>query len=163
MPGQANQIYNQVIYKSWYLIGQSRYLLKGESLRATSLSKLDSKIKSNSVFNSECAEFSTEWYVLFHFYDPTCAYNHSYNLHQKFSSTNFNLFIPPLLVHKIILIIPTSTPFFYAVVLFHLPIFAYSHPLDLPLNYFPYLSHLGNSSCVKGPMSKRVLWGLTLF
>ena len=27
-PGQANQIYNQVIYKSWYLIGQSRYLLK---------------------------------------------------------------------------------------------------------------------------------------
>ena len=48
--------------------------------------------------------------MLFHFHNPTCAYNHLYNPHQNFSSTNFHLPILHLLVHKIILAIPTQSP-----------------------------------------------------
>ena len=74
---------------------------------------------------------------------------------------NFYLPIPSLLVHKIILTIPTNSLFLYTSTIFHLPIFAYSHPYNLHQKYFPYLDHLANSGCVKWPVSKGVLWGLT--
>ena len=32
-----------------------------ESLRAASLSKLDNRVNSNSIFNTKCPEFSTKW------------------------------------------------------------------------------------------------------
>ena len=86
---------------------------KAESLRFTSHSKLDNAVNNNSIFNTKCTEFSTKWYVLFHFHNPTWSYNHPYNLYQNFSSANFHLPIQPLLIHKIILTIPTNTPFFY--------------------------------------------------
>ena len=61
-----------------------------------------------------------------------------------------------MLVHKIILKIPKNTPFFYTSAFFYLPIFVYSDPYSLHQNYFPYLSHLANSSCIKGSMSNPV-------
>ena len=84
---------------------------KAESLRAPSLSKLDNMVNSNSIFNTKYAEFSTKWWVLLHFHTPTCAYNQRYDLHQKSVPLHFYLPIPPLLVHKIILTVPTDTPF----------------------------------------------------
>ena len=53
------------------------------------------------------------------------------------SSVNFHFPISPLLVHKIILIIPTNTPFLYNSAIFHLPLFAYNHPNNLHQNIFP--------------------------
>ena len=71
--------------------------------------------------------------------------------------------MPSLLVHKITFIIPTNTSFFYTLAIFHLPIFVYSQLYSLHQKYFPNLSHLANSGCVKGPLSKGVLEELTLF
>ena len=57
---------------------------KAESLRGTSFSKLDNKFNNNSIFNTKYAEFSTNLQVVLHFHIPTCAYNHPYNLRQKY-------------------------------------------------------------------------------
>ena len=54
-----------------------------KSLIDASLSKLDNTVNNNPIFNKKCLEFSTKWYVRFHFENPTCACNHPYNLHQK--------------------------------------------------------------------------------
>ena len=84
---------------------------------------------------------------------------------------HFNWFLPPpslpvhlpsLYVHKIILKILANTAFPYTSAIFHLPNFAYRKLYNLHQKYFPYLSHLGNSGCVKRLKSRRVLWGLTL-
>ena len=56
--------------------------------------------------------------------------------------------IPPLLVQKIILTIPTNITFLYTSAIFCLPLFAYNHPNNLHQKHFPYLNHL---DCVKGP------------
>ena len=95
----------------------------------------------------------------FGFHNSTSVCNQPYNLHQKFSSANSRLPTPLLIAPKIILTISTNTPFFYTSALFHLPIFPYSDPYK----FFPYLIHLANSGCDKGPVNKGVLWGLTLF
>ena len=47
------------------------------------------------------------------------------------TSVNFHLPIPLLLVHKIILAIPTNTPFLYSSAIFHLPLFVYNLPNNL--------------------------------
>ena len=61
-----------------------------------------------------------------------------------------NLFYLPIpLVHKIILTILNNTPFLYNS--------AILHPNNLHQKYFPYLSHLVNSGCVKGQGSYGVL------
>ena len=65
-------------------------------------------------------------------------------------SVNFHLPIPPSLVHKDILTISSNTPFFYTSANFFLPISTYNHPNNLHQKYFPHLSHLSNSGCVKG-------------
>ena len=55
----------------------------------------------------------------------------------KFFFSKFSLHYSfHLLVHKIILTIPTNTPFFYTSTFFHLPIFAYSNPYNLHQKYF---------------------------
>ena len=56
---------------------------KAESLRAGFFSKLENTVNSNLISNRKYAEFSTEWYVLLHYHNPTCAYNHLLNLHQE--------------------------------------------------------------------------------
>ena len=122
---------------------------KTESSRAASLSKLDNMVNSNSISNTNYSEFFKKQLVLFHFHNPTCAYNHPYNLNQIFSSANSHLSNLPLIVRKIIFIIPTNTPFFYSSALFHFPIFAYSDPYNLHQKYFLYLSHLVNLVCIK--------------
>ena len=98
--------------------------------------------------------------MLFDFHSSTDAYHYPYNLHQNFSSANSRLPIPPWIAHKIIFTIPANTPFFCTSALFNsLPIFVYSNLYK----YFHYLSHLANSGWIKGPASKGVLWGLTLY
>ena len=51
------------------------------------------------------------------------SYFNPYNLHQESVShfSYFSLLNPPLLVHKIILTIPTNTPFLYISAIVHLP------------------------------------------
>ena len=66
---------------------------------------------------------------------------------------NFHLPIPPLLFSKITLTTATNTSFIYAAAIFHLPIFAYNDPSNLHQKYFPNLSNLANSHCVKGQKS----------
>ena len=80
----VKQIYVQAILRSQYLLGKTRQPSKRQSLRSTSLSKLDNTVNSNSIFNTTYVEFSSKWQVLLHFHNPTCAYNPPYNLHQKF-------------------------------------------------------------------------------
>ena len=149
MPSQANQIY---YHGNQYYLLHSLYInhndlwvkhathQKAGSLRADSLSKLDSTVNSNSIFNTEYAKFSTKWLVLLHFYNFTCAYNH---LHQPMefppeilssTSVNLQLLILLLLVQKIILTIPTNTLFLYTSAIFHVPFLAYNHPNNLRQN-----------------------------
>ena len=66
------------------------------------------------------------------------------------SSTSVNFHLATLLVHKIILIIPTNTPFLYTSAVLHLLISACKHPSNLHQKYFSYVNHLANSGCVKG-------------
>ena len=56
---------------------------KAESLRASFLSKLHIMVNSSSISNTKFVDFSTEWYVLLHYSNPTCVYNHSFNLRQE--------------------------------------------------------------------------------
>ena len=69
------------------------------------------------------------------------------------TSVNFILPILPLLLNKIVLTIPNSTPFLYTSAMFHFLIFAYNCSSNLHPKYLPYLSHLANAGCVKGPRS----------
>ena len=77
-----------------------------ESLRTSSISKLDNMLKSNSVFNTKWAEFSSKCRT-------TCTCNHLPDLQQKFVSPLqpilTSLFYPSL-VQKTTLTIPTNTP-----------------------------------------------------
>ena len=130
---------------------------KAESLRAV-LSKLDNTFNNNSIFNTKYTEFCTKWQVLLHFQSPICANNHPYipKIHSS-TSFKFHLPIPPLLVHKFILTIPTNTSFLYTSPIFNFPIFPYYHANNLNQKCFPHLSYLANSGCVKGPGSQDVL------
>ena len=125
---------------------------KAEFLRAASLSKLDNRVNNNSIFNTKYAEFSTKWYVLLHFHNPTCAYNNFkiFTKNRSSTSVNFYLPIPPLLVNKIILTISINTTFLYTSAIFHLIIFAYNCLSNGNQKHFSCISHLSNSDCVKG-------------
>ena len=82
-PSQANQIYHQAIYKSNTFLANCATYQKAESLRAASLSKLDSTVNSYFIFTTKCLEFSAKWQEIFHFQNPTCAQNQLYSFHQK--------------------------------------------------------------------------------
>ena len=50
---------------------------KADSLRVTSLSKLENTVNNNnSIFNTKYAGFYTKRQVLIHFHNLTCTYNH---------------------------------------------------------------------------------------
>ena len=76
-----------------------------ESLRPSSISKLDNMLKSNSVFNTKWAEFSSKCRT-------TCTCNHLPDLQQKsvppLQPILTSLFYPSL-VQKTTLTIPTNT------------------------------------------------------
>ena len=96
------------------LLGKHATYQKAESLRGASLSKLDNTVNNNSNFSAKCPEFSTKWYVLFHFHNPTCAHNHPYNLHQKFVTPLqlfFTYLFGPYLQIKSSLQSPLTRPF----------------------------------------------------
>ena len=78
------------------------------------------------------------------------------------TSVNFHLTFPPLLFNEIIHKINTNTTFLYTAAFFHFAIFVYNHPSNLHQKYYPYLSYLANSDCVKGQRSYGVLWGFLI-
>ena len=133
----------------------AKYHQKVESLRATSLSKLDITFNNmlNSLQNDRCSFIFITLLV-----QPTTP-TISTKIFLQLISTS--LFCPYLFI-KLFLQFPINTLFFYTSALFYLPSFAYSNSYNLQ-KYFTYLSHLVNSDCVKEPMSKAALWGLTLF
>ena len=101
MPSQVNQMYYQAIHRWQYLIWVKHATLqKAKPLKAASLSQLDNTVNKSSVFNIKYAGFSTEWSMFLHFHNLTCAYNDSYNLHQKsfslLQSIFTSLFYPTL-------------------------------------------------------------------
>ena len=106
---------------------------RGKSLRAASFSKLDNKVNI----------FAT---LLVH--TATSTVSKTRSKIRFYTSVNFHLPFPPLLVHKIILTIPTNTPFLYTSAIFNLPIFSYNHSNNLNEKYFPFISYLANSGCV---------------
>ena len=85
---------------------------KAESLKSTSLLKLDNGINNSSIFNAKCAEFFRKGWELLNFY--------SANLHQKSICPLQPIFtlLFPVLVHRNILTIPLNTPFLYATAFF---------------------------------------------
>ena len=98
MSKEATQKFTIKLYTDHkYLWVKHTTYRKAESFRAGSLSKLDSMVNSNPIFNAKCDKFSTNWFELFNFHKPTCTCNHTYNLHQKsisaITSANFHLFI----------------------------------------------------------------------
>ena len=119
---------------------------KAESIRIVSFSKLDkrstaavSSIQSmlNSLKNDRCSFISQSYLCIQQLLQSATKIRSS-------TSVNFHLPIPPLLDHKIIFTIRTNTPFLYTSAIFHLP-------TSYTKKYFPYLNHLANSGCVKGP------------
>ena len=54
-------------------------------------------------------------------------------------SVNFLFSISPLFVHKIILAIPTNTPFYYSTTVLTSLLFTYNHPQNLHQKHFLYL------------------------
>ena len=70
-----------------------------------------------------------------------------------FNSVNFYLPTPSLLFDKFFLKIPGNTPFLFTSAISHHPIFAYNHPSKLHQKYFPYVNHLANLGCFRGPSS----------
>ena len=147
MPSQTNQIYYQDI-------GQIRYPPKSWVLRAASLSRLGNTVISTltsiqSVLNLlQNGRYSFIFTTLL-----VHTASHLYNLHQKFSSANFQLPILPLPVHKIILTIPIiltfpssiRQDFFTSLCLCTAILTIYIQSI--------FLNHLANSSHAKGPGS----------
>ena len=91
--------------------------IKNESLREGSFSNLANMVKNSSIFNARYAEFSMKRQVLLHFHNPTCAYNHLYNLHQKsaplLQATFTSLFLPYFLTKSSLqspVIFPSTIP-----------------------------------------------------
>ena len=151
----------------WWFLTPSPRTGSGEKagyLKAASISKLDNTVNNNSVFNVSWILYKMISAVSFS--QPYLCKQPPHNLHQNSVPpipAIFYLPILPFIFRKIILTIPTNTLFLYTSVIFHLPFFAHNQPYSLHQTYFPYLSHLSNSDCDKGPMSKGVLWGLTLY
>ena len=90
---------------------------KAESLRVGSFSKLENTVSNNTIPNTKYAELFTECYVLLHYHNPTCVYNHSFNLHQESGPllrSSFTSLFHPYLLTKLILqstvTLPSSIP-----------------------------------------------------
>ena len=99
-------------------------------IRASSLSKLDNTINNYSVLiiNALNSLRNSRWSLISNSY--LCIQPPLQSPPKIYSSTsaNFHLSITPLLVHKTIHTIPTNTSIVYTSAIFHLLIFAYSHP-----------------------------------
>ena len=57
------------------------------------------------------------------------------------TSDSFYFPIPPLLVHKITLTVPTNSPFLYTSVILHPPYFTVQTSQQSASKIFPYFSH----------------------
>ena len=108
------------------------------------------------LWNGRCSFVFTTLVV--HTITPTTYTENIFLCFSQLSPPFFNL-----LFNKIIFTIPTNAPFLSTAAFFHLPIFAYNHPSNLHQKYFPSLSHLANSGCVKRQRSYGVMWGFLIF
>ena len=128
---------------------------------------LHNTVNNNSIFNRKCVDFFTKWQVLFHFHNPVCEYNHPDSLSQRsvvatLQLISLSLFCPYFFIKPGLqspLILRSFIPHQFFISLF----FECSYPYNQHQKYSPYLSHVVNSGCVKGPMSRRVLWEQTFF
>ena len=108
----------------------------------------------NSLQNSRCSLIYRSLRV--HTTTPTIS--------KKTPFLHFSQFSPhyyPLLVHKTIFIIHNNTSFLYNS--FFTFLFLRTAISSIyNKSVFNYLNHLANTGCVKGPLHKGFLWGLTL-
>ena len=77
--------------------------------------------------------------MLLNFHNPSCAYNHIYNLRKKSVSLLQSIFtslVHPYLSTKSSLLSPLTLPSTTSAI-FHLPIFVYNHPNNLHQKHFP--------------------------
>ena len=142
---QANQIYYQTIYKSNYLIGQTSHLSKNWAFK----SRFSFKVRQHGQ-HRVYLQYKVCWILYkmvsaFSFSQPYMWIQPPPQSPPKISSTtstNFHLPIPSLLVHKIILTIPTNTPFLY---ISSTPPYVCVQPsLQSTSKVFLYHSHLSN-------------------
>ena len=81
-------------------------------------SMLDNTVNNNSIFNTKYAGFSAKWWL----WQPILCIKSPPKI--RFStSVNFHFPIPLFLVQKIILKVPTNTPFHYTSVIDAFPYF----------------------------------------
>ena len=126
MPNQANQISYQAIYKSYTLLVKHPTYQKAESSRAASFLKLDSMYLHCKV----CWTLRKIVGAL-SFSQPYLYIQPPIQSPSNFFSANSHLPNPFVTVRKISLAIPTNTPFFYTLTLFHFPIFGFRDPCNL--------------------------------
>ena len=96
-----------------FLVQHATYQVS-ESLRAASFSKLDKTVNNSYIFNVKCVLYTIVgalpfWQLYLWIQQPLES---PQNIRSRFSAI-FPHHIPPLLIHKIILTIPTNTPFVY--------------------------------------------------
>ena len=152
MASQANQIYYQTVFRSWYLMGQeARYPWKSWVFNSCFSFKVRQHDQQKLYFQYKVCWILYEIVGSPSFSQPCLCKQADLESPPKILSSisvNIHLPFPRLLFNKIILTIHTNTPFVYTAAFFHLPIFAYNHPSNLHQKCFPYLSHLANSGCV---------------
>ena len=122
---------NKALYRSKYYMGQTCCPSKSWVIKNRSLSKLDNTFNNNSTFIMVGASSFSEPYL--------CKKSPLHSATKICSSTsaNFHLPIPPLLLHKFLLTIPTNISFLYTSPMFDFPAFAYYHPNNIYQNLFP--------------------------
>ena len=141
----------QIIYKAkpiklvikLYIDHDTWWVKHATHQKAASPSNLDNMVNNSSNFNTKYAEFlqmigATSFSQSILWIEPTLQ---ALPRNSSSSSVNFHFPISPLLVQKIILTIPTNTPFIYNSAIFHLPLFAYNHRNNLHQKYFPCVKH----------------------
>ena len=161
MPRQDNQIHDHVFADHKTLYGSNTYPSKSWFFKCYFSFKVrqHGQQQVNLQYNL-CWILQKITGLLVHTISRTIFTKNSFLHFSQLLPTYFT----PLLFRKTILNVPNITPFLYNSAIFKLPIFTYSHPYNLLRKLFLYLKHLANSGCIKGPMSKRVLWrGLSLF
>ena len=156
--------YHQAIYRSSYLMSQTRYSSKNWVFK----SRYSFKVRQ---LGQQLLYF--EYKVCWTLYEMGGAPSLSEPClwiqpplqfpteSLSYTSANFNLNFP-LLFKQIITAIHTYTPFHDTATFSHLPTFACKHPSNLYQKCFPFLSHLPNSGYVKRQRSYGVLWGFLI-
>lgn len=169
VPREASKIYYHYIY--WFhdtLFGSNILPIQKPNLQELlDFQKKDNTVNKNSILIKKSAEFYKKLKVLFCFSPP-------FSLSQPFlqspTTINFSIaanfplptFFPYLFTKPSSQSLP-KRPSSICQLCFTSLFLHTATTTILTKNVFPYLSQLANSVCIKGPVSERVLCGLTLF